>query len=119
MTVSQTEIVVRNPLRSRVFGWGWTNNPTGNGPYSIETPEAPDYTGTIGQVRAAIAADRTVRSMRSGGVCISTAWFYGGRRIVGINFGTGWTAFRDYLTELDGCEFSGIAKPAQITIRVV
>lgn len=75
-------ITVHNPTRTRKWGWGWTNTPTGRDAWSVETPSAPHHTGTLAQVQAAIAGDRTYASMRSGGTIVSTAWFYDGKRIV-------------------------------------
>jgi hypothetical protein len=74
-------ITIDNPTRTRKWGWGWTNTPTGEDAYSIKVPSAPDYTGTLKQIFACIACDRTYASMKSGGTFTNTDWFYDGKRI--------------------------------------
>lgn len=73
------EILVENWKRSKKFGWGWSCTPTGDGPYSIETPTHPDVTGTIAQIQEHIRDDRAFNSL--GGVFYNTAFFYDGQRI--------------------------------------
>ena len=74
------EITVTNYRKSRKFGWGWSTTPTGEDAYSIETPSAPDYEGTLSQLRKAMAADKAFQT-NLGSVFYNTAWFYDGRRI--------------------------------------
>lgn len=74
------EIVIKNFRKDPNFGWGYSFTPTGKDAYSIETPSAPDHTGSLEQIEKARAADRTWNS--KGGVFYNTAWFYGGRHIV-------------------------------------
>jgi hypothetical protein len=76
------ELTIKNPNRSRKFGWNWTCTPTGRDAYSIETPSHPSVTGTIKQIGQEIDNDRTFRSIKSGGTFYNTAWFYDGKRIV-------------------------------------
>lgn len=64
---------------SKKFGWGWSCTPTGEDAYSIEYPGAPDYEGTIEQVKKARSDDRAFHSL--GGAFYNTAWFYDGNRI--------------------------------------
>ena len=70
---------VKNPNRSRKFGWGYTFQPTGKGT-QIETPEHPKHEGTIGQCLKAQRDDRTYQAHRN--AFHTTAWFYEGRRII-------------------------------------
>jgi hypothetical protein len=94
------KLTVKNPTRSRKWGFGWSTNvlDTERG-WSIPKPTQPDYTGTLKQVQAAIEADRTFASIKSGGTFYSTRWFYDGKAILGAasDFGD---SFGDWLTEL-------------------
>jgi len=74
------ELTITNYKRRRKWGWGYTFTPTGRDAYEIETPGGPDHEGTLGQIKAAIAADRTWQAR--GGTFYNTAWFYDGERIV-------------------------------------
>lgn len=81
LLMSTQTITVENATRSRKFGFGYSTKPTGDGPYSIETPAAPDYTGTIRQVEEQIENDAYLASLKHG-TLHTTAFFYDGRRIV-------------------------------------
>ncbi len=73
------EIAIKNFRRSRKFGWGWSSTPTGENAYSIEVPDAPDYTGTLRQLFQDRADDVAFHSLD--GAFYDTAWFYDGRGI--------------------------------------
>jgi hypothetical protein len=77
-----TTLTIQNPTRSRRWGFGYCTSPTGDGPYSIEVPNRPEHTGTIRQVREAIASDRTYRSFVSGGVFFTRQWFFDGQPVM-------------------------------------
>ena len=74
------EIEITNINRKRRWGWGFSTTPSGNGPYSIELPTAPDYVGTIGQISEAIASDVVFHSL--GGAFYATQDFWDGHPIV-------------------------------------
>lgn len=71
-------------LKSKL-GWAYTTTPSGNGPYELEPPTRPHYTGTYNQVVKAIGKDRSFNSL--GGAFYATAWFYNGQRIKEIYYG--------------------------------
>lgn len=83
---------------SKKFGWGYSTNPSGDGPYSISAPTSPDYEGTIGQVTDAIATDPVYNNL--GGAFSATRWFYRGRII----------------THVDGLEAYHVDSMGQITL---
>lgn len=64
--------------RKRKWGWAFTYEPTGEGT-NIATPTAPMHTGTLKQVRTAIANDAAYQP-RCGTFC-ATAWFWRKERI--------------------------------------
>jgi hypothetical protein len=76
------KIVINNPRQTRKWGWGYSTTPTGDDAYSIETPDRPQYTGTLGQVRKSRREDRIFNNL--GGALYNEAWFYNGQRITGI-----------------------------------
>lgn len=69
--------------RSKKFGWGYSTNPSGDGPYGITPPTSPDYEGTIGQVTDAIASDPVYNNL--GGAFSATRWFLKGRVITHVD----------------------------------
>lgn len=89
---------LRATRRSKKFGWGYSTNPSGDGPYSISAPTSPDYEGTIGQVTDAIASDPVYNNL--GGAFSATRWFYRGQPI----------------THVDGLEASCVDSMGQITL---
>lgn len=88
------EITVKNYVRNRKFGWGYSLTPTGEDAYSIEVPSRPYYEGTIKQIFAARDEDRTWQAYRNANH--NTAWFYGGKRILQSRV---WTNLEDFYTE--------------------
>ena len=74
------EITVKNYVRNRKFGWGYSFTPTGEDAYSVEVPGRPDHEGTIKQIFTARDEDRTWQAYRNSNH--NTAWFYDGKRIL-------------------------------------
>ena len=106
-----TTVTVTNWRRSRKFGWSYSTTPTGRG-IEIERPEHPMYTGTIRQLLAVRAADRTFQSLFSGGTFYTTAWFYDGRRILGARYWCDTLGFYTWMS------WSAIDKPYSVTLEV-
>ena len=75
------EITVKNYIRNRNFGWGYSFTPTGENAYSIEVPAEPDHEGTVKQIFKAQRENRTWQ-VHSRSAFYNTAWFYGGKRIL-------------------------------------
>lgn len=69
--------------RSKKFGWGYSTNPSGDGPHSISAPTSPDYEGTIGQVTDKIAEDPVYNNL--GGAFSATRWFFKGQVITHVD----------------------------------
>jgi hypothetical protein len=90
-------VEVSNPTRSRRWGFGYSTHPTGESPYGIERPSRPYHVGTIKQVREAIAADRTLRSLRSGGTFMCRSWFFDGVAVSSEDV-------QEWLDDLDAAE---------------
>ena len=91
-------VEIPNPTRSRKWGFGYCTTPDGTGPYGIHAPTRPQHTGTIRQVREAIAANRALSSFVSGGTCHTRRWFHDG-----IALDT--KDVREWLDELDFAEY--------------
>lgn len=76
------EITINNVTRCRKFGYGISTQPTGRGT-DIESPSAPDYTGTLKQIRKQLDDDRRyLDSIQSS--YQSRSWFYDGKPIVWV-----------------------------------
>jgi hypothetical protein len=70
-------MIIKNPNRTRKWGWGYSTTPSGVDAYSIVPPTRPDYVGTLKQVREAIRNDRAYNSL--GGAFHCDRWFYDGK----------------------------------------
>ncbi len=104
-------LIISNPTLIRKWGWGYSTTPVAGEATTIEYPDHPDYVGTIRQVQAAIAADKTFAAIRSGGTLYSTRWFYDGHPIAmadGVPFGE-WLLWLQSMT----------AKPTAVTLTFV
>lgn len=91
-------ITVTNVTRRRQFGFGYTAQPTGRG-IEIATPDAPDYVGTLAQVRSDMATDGFLRSLRNSGTYYNTSWFYQGKRITGVQSGDAWLSMPEAISD--------------------
>jgi hypothetical protein len=114
-----TTVTVTNPFRSRKFGFGYTSRvidtPRG---YQIDTPVAPQYTGTLNQLSRAVEDDRTLASFRNN-TLHSCAWFYAGKRIVsvkGFEGPTGSDSFNAWQQEVDFRWYDSHTRPNSVTL---
>ncbi len=104
------EITVKNFRKNRKFGWGWSTTPTGEDAYSIETPDAPDYEGTLNQLQEARRNDRAFNNL--GGAFFNTAWFYRGKRITHTRvFGPMGPTYTEYGEEIEDVEYDDRWEP--------
>lgn len=69
---------VKNPNRSRKFGWGYSFYSTNDG---VEVSDCPKHEGTINQCIQAQREDKTYQAHASNAMH-SWTWFYDSRRIV-------------------------------------
>ena len=92
------QLIVKNPFLSRKWGYGYTSMLDGSGKLRLSPVEAPVHTGTLNQVRAACAEDRTLASFRTGGTSYHGAWFYGGIEIAGV---VGYDSFADWFQDAE------------------
>lgn len=77
------EVTIKNIERARKLGFGWSTNPAGRGT-EISPPSSPQYTGMMSQILIARNSDKLYRSEKACGTYIYPAWFYGGKKIVGV-----------------------------------
>lgn len=95
-----TYILITNPTRSRKWGFGYETKPKRHST-DILPPTTPDHEGTLKQIQHAIQIDHTYQSFVNGGTYLHTAWFYNGRRIIGVGNFTYPRAFDEWLASLD------------------
>lgn len=108
-----TTVTVTHPTLRRKWGFGYSTTPERNSTRIIP-PSAPYYTGTLRQVRAEIASDRTLRSL--GNTLHVEDWFYDGKRIVGIGHDMGPHVVIAWLRDLDNAYLRGRPVPQSVTL---
>lgn len=110
-----TTVTITNPTRRRQWGWNYSTTPTGHGT-NIAPVTEPDYVGTLNQVRECIRNDRGLAAARSGGVYMSTGWFYGDKRICRVwdDMQDAWVTMSDILPMWD---LAGM--PKTVTLKLV
>ena len=78
---------IRVTRRSRKFGWAVNASPTqkvganGESYLKVETPDKPDFVGTVKQVFANMHDDSFMKSLKGGGTYYALAFFINGYRI--------------------------------------
>jgi len=78
-------ITITNPARRRKWGYGLNVTPTRTRlGLVVFPPTEPEFTGTIRQVYAALAANRFYQSLRGSGTLYNLKFFYDDNPIAGL-----------------------------------